>query len=96
MIRWFVNRQMKAFERSFDYDLSYAREIFEVSRRAFWHLTRITAAAGFREDVSRDAWYAAKIAATLAEDCGPCTQLVVTMAERDGMPATALRAILFR
>jgi hypothetical protein len=94
MIRWFLNRQMKAFERSFDYDLSYAREIFEASRRAFWHFSRITAAAGFREVVSRDAWYAAKLAATLSEDCGPCTQLVVTMAERDGVNAATLRAIL--
>ena len=94
MIRWFVNRQMKAFERSFDYDLSYAREIFESSRRAFWHLSRITAVAGFREDVSRDAWYAAKLAATLSEDCGPCTQLVVTMAEREGVNPATIRAIL--
>jgi alkylhydroperoxidase/carboxymuconolactone decarboxylase family protein YurZ len=94
MIRWIVNRQMKAFERSFNYDLSYAREIFGASRRAFWHLTRITAAAGFREGVSREACYAAKLAATLSEDCGPCLQLVVTMAEREGVNPATLRAIL--
>jgi hypothetical protein len=94
MIRWFLNRQMKAFEKDFNYDLTYAREIFEASRLAFWHLSRITAAAGFREEVSRDAWYAAKIAAALSEDCGPCTQLVVTMAERDGVSAATIRAIL--
>jgi hypothetical protein len=94
MFRWFLNRQMKAFERSFDYDLSYAREIYEASPRAFWHLSRITAAAGFCEEVSRDAWYAAKFAATISEDCGPCTQLVVTMAERDGVNPATIRAIL--
>jgi len=94
MIRWFVKRQMKAIEKSFGYDLSYAREILEASPRAFWHLTRITAAAGFREKVSRDAWYAAKLAATLSEDCGPCTQLVVTIAERDSVNSATIRAIL--
>ena len=26
--------------------------------------------------------YAAKLVGTLAEDCGPCTQLVVSLAER--------------
>ena len=30
----------------------------------------------------------------MAEDCGPCTQLVVTMAEREGVSPPTLRAIL--
>jgi hypothetical protein len=30
----------------------------------------------------------------MAEDCGPCTQLVVTMAEREGVSPHTLRAIL--
>ena len=32
-----------------------------------------------------EAWFAAKLVAAMAEDCGPCTQLVVTMAEREGV-----------
>jgi hypothetical protein len=94
MIRWFLNRQMSAFEKKFDYDMSYAREILAASFGAFWRFTRILGLANYRQDVPRDAWYAAQIAATLSEDCGPCTQLVVTMAEREGMSAANLRAIL--
>ena len=38
--------------------------------------------SNYCKDVSRDAYYAAKLVGTMTEDCGPCTQLVATMAER--------------
>jgi len=94
MLGWLVRRQMAKFERQFDYDLTYARDIYDASPRAFFRFSRIFGLAEHRADVPREAWFAAKIAATLAEDCGPCTQLVVTMAEREGVSAAALRAIL--
>ncbi len=94
MIRWLINRQMKAFERKFDYDMSYTRDILGAGLGAFWSFTRIASPASYRKDVPLDAWYAAKIAAAVAADCGPCTQLVVNMAEREGVSAANLRAIL--
>jgi hypothetical protein len=45
-------------------------------------------------DDFRSPAFAAKLAGTLAEDCGPCVQLMVTMAERGGVPADTLRAVL--
>jgi hypothetical protein len=35
-----------------------------------------------------------KITGTLAEDCGPCTQLMVTMALREGVDPRTLSAVL--
>jgi uncharacterized lipoprotein YbaY len=35
-----------------------------------------------------------RLAAVLSEDCGPCTQLTITMAEREGVAAATLRAIV--
>ena len=94
MIRWFINRQMNAFQRQFDYDMSYAPDILGADLGAFWRFSRIFGLASYRKDAPADAWYAAKIAAALAADCGPCTQLVVTMAEREGVTPANLRAIL--
>jgi hypothetical protein len=94
MIRWFLNRRLRTFEKRFDYDLSYAREILDADLGAIWHVSQIGKAADYRKGVPLDAWYAAKIVAALSEDCGPCTQLVVTMAERAGVPPATLRAIL--
>jgi hypothetical protein len=94
MLGWLVRWRLAKVEREFDYDLSYARDIYDASPRAFFRFSRIFGLAQHREDVPREAWFAAKIAATLAEDCGPCTQLVVTMAEREGVSTATLRAVL--
>jgi len=69
-------------------------DIYDASPRAFFRFARVSGLAEHREDVPREAWFAAKIAAAMAEDCGPCTQLVVTMAEREGVSPPTLRAIL--
>jgi hypothetical protein len=94
MIGWLVKRKMKAFESQFEYDMSYARDLYDASPRAFWKFSRVLALSEHHQDVPVAAWFAAKLAATLTEDCGPCTQLVVTMAERQGVSPKTLRAIL--
>jgi hypothetical protein len=48
----------------------------------------------YRKNVPREPWYAAALVGALAEDCGPCTQLGITMAEREGVAADTLRAIV--
>jgi hypothetical protein len=89
-----VKRRLAAFQRAFDYDASYMQEVYDVSPRAFWKYSRVAALSQLREDVPKDAWHAAKIVAALREDCGPCTQLTVTMAERAGVSPATLRAIV--
>jgi alkylhydroperoxidase family enzyme len=94
MFGWLVKRRLAAFERAFDYDASYMQEIYDVNPRAFWKFSRAAVLADYQEGVPKEAMHAAKIVAALAEDCGPCTQLAVTMAERDGVDSQTLRAIL--
>jgi hypothetical protein len=96
MIKWLLRRQIAAFERSFGYDASYVRDILVASPRGFIALARIQAMRRFRRDIPVDVYYAAKLVAARFEDCGPCTQLVATMAERAGVPAETLRAVLAR
>jgi hypothetical protein len=91
-----MRRRLDAFERTYDYDMSYAREILDADTGALLKFMKVMGMVQYRKGVPRDAWYAAGIVATLAEDCGPCTQLAVTMAEREGMPPAMLRAILER
>jgi hypothetical protein len=94
MVRWLMRKRLDAFERAFDYDMSYAREILDAGPDALMAFGKVQAMAKYRKGVPADAWYAAKLVGTLAEDCGPCTQLVTTMAEREGVPAETLRAVL--
>jgi hypothetical protein len=94
MLNWLIKGQIRSFERQYDYDMSYAREILESDPSAFRKFMKIMGMASYRKDAPRDAVCAASLVGTMAEDCGPCTQLVVTMAERDGVNPLVLSAIL--
>jgi hypothetical protein len=94
MIRWVLRKAIERFERTWNYDASYMRDMVDVSPRAAWMFSRAAALGQFRRDLPVEAAYAAGITAVRHEDCGPCTQLAVTMAERAGVSAAALRALL--
>ena len=94
MIKWVLRRAIDKFEREWNYDAAYLREMIDASPRAAWLFARATAIGQFRRDVPIDAWCAAGITAVRHEDCGPCTQLGVQMAERAGVRADVLRAVL--
>ncbi|MGE3277367.1 MAG: hypothetical protein AB7O67_19805 [Vicinamibacterales bacterium] len=94
MLRWLLHRMVRKFEREWDYDASYLHDIIVASPRAAWMFSRGTALGTYRQDVPPAAWAAAAITAVRLEDCGPCTQLGVSMAERSGIPSDVLRAIL--
>jgi len=94
MIGWALKRWIARFERDFNYDAGYVHEIVDVSPRAAWLFSRATALGRFRRDLPTDAWFAASITAVRREDCGPCTQLIVTMGERAGVSPAVLRAVL--
>lgn len=96
MLKWLMRRRIAGFEREYGYDMSYARQILEVSPWALLAFGRIEALARYRRGLPKEAYYAAKLVTAKTEDCGPCTQLVVTMAERAGVAPAVLRALLAR
>src|SRR3954454_13505810 len=94
MIKRILYGTVKTFERSWNYDASYLHDIVDASPRAAWMFSRVAAMGQFRRDLPVDAWCAAGITAVRHEDCGPCTQLAVTMAERARVSPAVLRALL--
>src|SRR5215469_18034325 len=94
MIKWALRRWLGKFEREWNYDASYTRDMIEASPRAAWLFSRAAALGQFRRDLPIDAWCAAGITAVHHEDCGPCTQLGVSMAERAGVSPAVLLALL--
>lgn len=94
MLKWLMRKGIAAFERKWDYDAGYLHQMIEVSPRAAWMFSRAAAIGKYRKDVPAAAWAAAAITAVRHEDCGPCTQLGVSMAERAGVDAKVLRAVL--
>jgi hypothetical protein len=96
IFKWFTRWAIRRFQARYDYDMAYADELLETSGMAFMHYALMGMPAAYRKDVPRDAWYAVKMVAARQEDCGPCLQLVMNMAEREGVPAAVRRAVWAR
>ncbi len=96
MIRWFLRRRIAAFGRTWNYDVDYVNEMIETDPAAVMAAMKAVGMGRYRKDVPAAAHYAAKLVSTMAEDCGPCTQLVITMAEREGVDPAVLRAVVAR
>jgi uncharacterized protein YjeT (DUF2065 family) len=94
MLNWLMKRRLNAFERDYSYDASYMHDMLAVDAKSVLALFKVQAMAHYRKDVPREPWYAAALVGSLAEDCGPCTQLGITMAEREGVAPDTLRAIV--
>ena len=96
MLKRFLRRQISKFERTWNYDAGYMHELIETDPRAFLVFGRLQAVTNYRKDVPDAAFAAAGLVAVMAEDCGPCTQLGIDMAEREGVDPAVLRAIVTR
>lgn len=93
MLKTLLNRVIVRFERTWTYDASYMRDLLNLSPWAFTQFGFVTA-LGHRREAPAAAMAAAGIVATLAEDCGPCTQIGVDIATKSGVDPDILRAIL--
>jgi hypothetical protein len=96
MIKWFLSRWISKFERTWNYDASYLRDVLDADPRALMAFGKVAALSNYRKDAPPAVYCAAGIAGTTAEDCGPCTQLVLDMAQRQGVDPEILRAIVAR
>lgn len=94
MVKRLLRRTIESFERKWDYDAGYMKEIVDLSPLAALKFSLATSLGSYRRDVPPAALFAAGITAVRSEDCGPCTQLAVTMAERQGVHPEILRAVL--
>src|SRR5689334_5939036 len=94
MLTWLIKNRLAAFERRYDYDTSYMRELLAIDRRAFLAFARACKLADYRRDLPRDVAIAAGLTSIIAEDCGPCTQLGVTLALEAGCKPQVIAAII--
>jgi alkylhydroperoxidase family enzyme len=94
MLKRYFHRSIAKLERQFGYDASYFHEIVDISPAAAFKFFLAQAMAQHADGVPKEALYAARLAAALSEDCGPCVQLGVNMALADGMPREKIEAML--
>jgi hypothetical protein len=93
MLKAFLSRQIDKVERLWGYDASYMRHVLRASTGSFLRFGVVPGLVD-RKAAPGAALAAAGIVGTLAEDCGPCTQIGVDMAAAGGVDPEVLRAIL--
>jgi hypothetical protein len=94
MLTWIIKSRLAAFERQHGYDASYMRAVLDTDPKAFFTFAKAQKMGSYHRDVPRPVQWAAGITATIAEDCGPCTQLAVGMALADGCTQTVLANVI--
>ncbi len=89
-----TDRLVARQERAMGADLSYLRSLADTSTAAFAKFLAAMPAAGHRSVVPAAPWHLARLAATRAQDCGTCVQIVVSAALADGVAPATLRSAL--
>jgi hypothetical protein len=73
MMKWFLRRWIAKFERTWNYDAGYLRDVLDADPRALMAFSKVAAIGNYHKDVPPAAYCAAGIVGTMSEDCGPCT-----------------------
>jgi hypothetical protein len=94
MLKWFLHRKLRAFERAQSYDASYMHEVLETDPAAFMKFASATRLGHYRKDVPVDVYYGATLTSSVQADCGPCTQLGVGFAGMAGVSAETIAAVI--
>lgn len=94
MITWLLRNRINAFEARYDYDMSYVRAVLDASPRAARLYAQATRLGSFRRGVPTEVYTVAQLVSVLHEDCGPCVQLGVKMAEEMGVSPAILQAVV--
>lgn len=94
VLKWFVKKQLANFEKRWNYDTGYVREIVdEAGLDAIMPLQALQKLK-YRGGLPLETLYGAGITAAKHADCGPCLQLGVSMAEAEGLSPEIIRALL--
>jgi AhpD family alkylhydroperoxidase len=97
MNRWLLTRLLKWGEKAIgNVSMDYAYHLRDVAPSRLWRFAMIKVVEGDRKHTPADAYHAAGMAAAMVEDCGPCVQIHVNLALKDGVPPNVLRALAAR
>lgn len=89
-----IEIKLKNFEKVTGESVEYMRELLRHSLPGFFLFVLFMPLSSYRGKLSKEAFHLARISAIKYEDCGPCLQMVVTMAARAGVDHGLIRNTL--
>lgn len=96
MLRRLCRRLIDRAERQLDQPADWLRDLLDSSPAAFWKFGLFMALAQHRAHAPAPLWNLCRIAADQTEDCGPCVQIAVDAAIRDGVSPALVEAAIAR
>ena len=94
MLRWLIRKRLAAVERDLGVPVDYVRHILDVSLGAFLRCGMVMPLEKYRRSLPAGPYHVARRVAVRHEDCGPCVQIVVNLAKKDGVAPQVLQAAL--
>ncbi|MEQ1752790.1 MAG: carboxymuconolactone decarboxylase family protein [Micropepsaceae bacterium] len=97
MNRWLLTKLLMWSEKQLGgVNMDYAYHLRDVMPSQLWRFSMIKTVEGPRKFTPPGVYHAAGLAAAMVEDCGPCVQIHVNLALKDGVSAETLRALVSR
>ena len=97
MNRWLLTKLLAWTETQLGgVNMDYAYHLRDVMPSRVWRFSLIKTVEGTRKFTPPGVYHAAGLAAAMAEDCGPCVQIHVNLALKEGISAETLRALVAR
>ncbi len=85
---------LNRFAQRYQYDVGYMQEMERVSPGTLWRYFLLVPLSMHRSHLPPAHYFAAKLVATAAQDCGPCVRLVMNMAMEAGVEEQLLWHVL--
>lgn len=96
MFRALMSQMIKAMEKATGVEAPYAYHLRDVAPARLWRFALIKTVEGRRQITPPAVYHAAGLASAMAEDCGPCVQIHVNFALKDGVAPEILRGLIAR
>ena len=96
MIRNLILSKLDSVEKDLGDSIEYIRHVLRTSYRLFFKFAKFLSFAQHRKVCPVGPYHVACIVAVREGDCGPCVQIALNMARKDGVPAEQLQAVIDR
>lgn len=94
MIKRWLKAVIRKFERRYDYDARYMKELVDLDTGGGVKLALASPFLLHRFGAPKEVYFAAKLRSVMRADCGPCLQLVTRMAQEAGVGTDTLLPVL--
>lgn len=96
MFAWFAENRIAAAEKEIGESADYMRDMYRVSRPAFWKFALFRPLSQHRRAASAEASIVAALVGSRSEDCGTCVQITVNIAGKMQVDREIIQAVLDR